>query len=975
MHHYIDQKCFSFSHIFEFPIFNENVCQMLDIDDLNKFASNFSSNQYLNALCVNIRSIRKNFSQFQVLLSSLNVKFHVIAFVETWLEEKISGGFELESYISYDAFRSVHGGGIRIFVHNSLQSSTISNLCKVDNLFESLFAEITLDTGNKITVGCIYRSPSASVPDFNDALLNEVLPEIRHNKTILLGDININLYNPHGLPHIDDYMNNMLSHGFMPLILYPTRINKDDRTKFSLIDHIFTNIQNQSFSSVLQYELTDHFPVISAIPALEPKSTNEKTFFTRPINETRINKFLGSLEQLVSDFRVSDYETPDSSFSSFVTKFYDLYYKCFPRKAQVKNKCSPWIANDLKECIKKKNKMYKLFRLGHIPRFHYRKYCNLLTATIRLVKNKYYNCYFNTYKHNYKKIFNMVNKLKNRIQSNSVNALEINGVQTSNKTTISNAFNNFFVNIAGEIKQFLPDSRVNFNANIPYSTNSFFLAPITPNSISKVINKFKNKSCHINEIPVAVLKRVAVVITPLLSILINNCFEEGTYPSILKKARVVPLHKKGLKNLMTNYRPISVLSNINKVLETLLHSRISAFINRYKLINDFQYGFQKGRSTTCAVLRLTQYILDAMQKKDITIALFLDLTKAFDCVEHSILLNKLERYGFRNESLSLLRSYLSNRSQYVDLNEQSSELPILHGVPQGSVLGPLLFILYINDLSLVSPNLFKLFFADDTVILNSGKDIAQIADQLNTDLITLVDWLNFNKLSLNIGKTKCMLFSPQNIVAKPPIRINNCSIEYVKHFRYLGIIMDERLSFKQHIAFVKTKLAYLQGFIYSLKPYLTSETLKIVYYSYIYPHLLLHSIIWGGSASTHMATVQVAQNKIVRTMNKAEYTSTNDLYVRFQIAKVSDIFKNQALIFMYNWLRENKYSFLNDLRDYISSPNPHATRNAGNLRLPFPRLNVHKQSVIYNGLTLWNNLAPEIKEASSLASFKKRLHS
>ena len=591
----------------------QNVCKILDITSFNHYTSSeILPGKFLQILCINIRSIRHNFGQFQVLLSMLNIKFHIILLVETWLDENINNGFELPSYTSHDIFRNSHGGGVKLYVDCSLQSAKIDNLCNVNNCFESLFVNITLDSNLTVTIGCIYRIPSSSIAEFNLTFFENYLSQVIQNKTIILGDLNINLYNRTSNP-TNEYLNNFLSFNFSPLIYYPTRVHPDDVTRYSLLDHIFTNIHDSStLSAVLEYQLTDHFPIAGFIPVnVNNKCQKTKKFYVRPINNRKITKFCDALNKFVNDFRFEDV-SPNEQFTAFTNSLYQIFYDCFPLKEISKQKCTPWITRDIRECIQKKGKLYSLFRRGQIPRSHYRNYCNLLTSTIRTIKNSYYKCYFQTHRNDQRKIFAMINAIKNKLKSDSTQSILINGAEVTDKKRISNAFNRFFVDIAANLKSNIPPTNSNFNNNIDRKTASFLMRPVSKNCIINIVKGFKNKKCHPNEIPVCILKLVTPIIADHLSRLINNCIEDGVYPSILKKARVVPLHKSGSKLLLINYRPISVLSNVNKIFETLIHTRMSSFLYKYDILSDSQYGFRKKRSTTCAILHLMHQILKAM---------------------------------------------------------------------------------------------------------------------------------------------------------------------------------------------------------------------------------------------------------------------------------------------------------------------------------------------------------------------------
>ena len=337
---------------------------------------------------------------------------------------------------------------------------------------------------------------------------------------------------------------------------------------------------------------------------------------------------------------------------------------------------------------------------------------------------------------------------------------------------------------------------------------------------------------------------------------------------------------------------------------------------------------------------------------------------------------KLERYGFRGEFLLFLRSYLDNRNQLVDINNcKSSSLYLAHGVPQGSILGPLFFILYINDIKHIKPDLYKLLFADDTVVLRSGHDFNDLTSQLQADLDILIDWMNYNKLAINVNKTKCMVFSSGRTFIEPDIRLQDVKIETVQTYKYLGLTIDDRLSFNAHIKQLKGKLSYYFGLLYSLRNFLPIEALKYIYFVLVQQHLMMHIIFWGNTSIGNLNTMQITQNKILRSMHNYahSYSSTKDLFKKLNLHNVSELYKIRTAIFMYKWLVNNDFNFLSDTLNEITFEHNHITRSSNRYRLPFPRLELHKQFVVYQGIQIWNEIPSELKTSKSLVSFKKHI--
>uniref|UniRef100_A0A673A262 Reverse transcriptase domain-containing protein n=1 Tax=Sphaeramia orbicularis TaxID=375764 RepID=A0A673A262_9TELE len=325
-----------------------------------------------------------------------------------------------------------------------------------------------------------------------------------------------------------------------------------------------------------------------------------------------------------------------------------------------------------------------------------------------------------------------------------------------NTEDIVNIFNDFFVNVgpnlAKDITKWEKDDKT-FNFAIE-NNNSMFLGGVCESEVLEVVRKSKNKkSTDRNSIDMTLIKQVINSILQPFTYICNKSFQTGTFPENMKIAKVIPIYKNGDKHMVSNYRPVSLLPQFSKILEKLFVKRLDDYIDKYRILNDHQYGFRKNRSTSLAVMEFAENIATAVDQKQHTVGVFIDLRKAFDTIDHSILLRKCEMYGIRGVTQNWLKSYLQNRSQYVSIGNTNSQLRnVTCGVPQGSVLGPKLFILYLNDIFMASSKLKFTIFADDTNLLYSGVNMKQILEIVEKELSKLKKWFDVNKLSLNEDK-------------------------------------------------------------------------------------------------------------------------------------------------------------------------------------------------------------------------------
>ena len=378
---------------------------------------------------------------------------------------------------------------------------------------------------------------------------------------------------------------------------------------------------------------------------------------------------------------------------------------------------------------------------------------------------------------------------------------------------------------------------------------------------------------------------------PLLKIF-NLSLSTGIVPNELKIAKVIPIFKTGNLQSFGNYRPISLLPCFSKVLERLVANRLNKFIDKHKILDTSQYGFRANYSTQMALIDLVDKITASLDKTNHTYGIFLDLSKAFDTTDHDILLNKMSKYGIRGTVFDWFKNYLFDRKQFVVWQNSFSSLkPVSCGVPQGSILGPILFLLYINDLP-NSTNLLKfILFADDTNLFYSSKDQKEATSVINRELRSVSEWMNCNKLSVNLKKTCYMIFSNKDVVSSN-IVFNNALINQVTKTTFLGVIIDNKLSWRHHCQKIHMSISRTLGILRRVRNMLPREALFSIYNALILPQLQYGILAWGNSSQLNLNKLLVVQKKSLRVINRSDYRAhALPLFVKYNTLPLHDLYQ------------------------------------------------------------------------------------
>ena len=951
----------------------------------------------INILHINARSIEANFQNVESLLTNIDGTLTAIAVSETWLSLASQETFSIPGYSFVANSRPTGGGGgVGIFIRTSLSYFVHGDLSRMYHYLECIFVEIPQVGKKNIIIGCIYR-PSNRQSNADTDLFNSEFKKILEsidcykNKTIFLaGDFNLNLLHHNIHAPTADFLNNMLSFAYLPSITRPTRITDHSRT---LLDNIFTKSIDHHVNSVIIFnDISDHCPIaVHSIDGVGIKKTEHLK--TRKFDARSIENFNKELvnEKIWDDVNMfcEAKRDPSAAYDSFLKIYSEAFNKHFPERATKKRSCnaplSEWMTKGLLRSCNKKSRLYKKLKITNSP-FDTEKYItyrNKLKTIIGKAKRNYYIEKFKSLQGNLQDTWHLLGTLvkKNKTAKDDIaESYNDNGKLITDKIEISNRFNDYFSDVGINLASKIPSTAINISKFLKRSyLHSFSLYYTDAEEIRKVVSNFENKmSSGYDNIPVSIMKSTIIHIAEPLSKIINCSISTGKFPDKLKIAKVCPVFKSGDKEHFENYRPISILPSFSKVFEKIIHIRLVNYLESKNILPDNQYGFRKGISGAMAIAEMCDKISAATDRNEFSVGVFIDLSKAFDTINHSILLKKLEHYGIRGLALDLFQNYLHNRKQYVYANRTSSNIcDIKCGVPQGSILGPLLFLLYISDIENCSDILSFILFADDTNLFYSCNNLPDLYSIVNCELSKLSEWFCVNKLSLNVKKTNYIIFgNKKKVVNYDHLKLEQDGkvIDQVYETKFLGVYLDNKLNWKAHISHLRLKLSRGIGIMNRVRHIVPRKVLLMLYHTLIYPYLVYCNVSWGSANKSLLNTLFILQKRAVRICSGSTFRShSSPLFSNLRLLKLIDVINFQTAIFMY----KIKYKLVPQCCMHYATVNSadrfHNTRNLSYFVKIHFRTNIRAHSLSVRGPQLWDTLPLSIQQEARLGCFKRVL--
>jgi len=835
----------------------------------------------------------------------------------------------------------------------------------------------------------LYRDCTSSKNKFIDEL-EQIIINTKQN-AILLGDINIDILDQEASA---SYLNLIQAHGFDINHTFPTR---DD----ACLDHVMVRTSSfQTETTLHGLKISDH-----AILSVQLRGKSADSGGLSPdIMEDEIefidqNRFIENVKKenwnWIEEIDMNNMGD-ENDVNIHVNRMFDVFGKCqlravkkIPKKVFKKNirPRQPWANADLIQLIKRKSIAYNLYRKNgnnDSLKENYKTISKLVEREMRKAKLKYYDKLLEENKTDPKKYWEIVNEVRGKTKTSECTEIEIDGKKITDVKKIATKFNEYFIGVPKKLREYSDRSGAapqiatvdDVETELKIIKERFGGLKefqVTQEEVEKVIRNLKNKkSRRHDEITNSIVRSNPIFFAKIWTPLLNLSIKQGKFPDKLKLAVIVPIFKQGNRKLVENYRPIALLSVFTKICESCVKEKLLNYLEHINFFTSQQNGFLKDRSTDTAIFSHITDITNGVEQGMVTMGVYLDFAKAFDTVDHKKLISILKKSGIEGPLLKWFESFLEARKHCVKIGGKlSEELLNLFGVPQGSVLGPILYIIYINGLYQLPLNAKLTGYADDTALLYIAASITEIQKQFMEDCKIMLPWFHEHSLFLNKQKCTFMIYAyktpfwAKNFQLYIDIDKKDEKIEKVGSVKYLGVIIDEKLTWKEHSIYLQHKLRKLNFLFYHLKSHFKRPHLVRLYTS-LNESVLRYGIIHWGAASKHVIKpLQILQNKVLRNILSLPPRTTEALiFSQSNTRRLEDLHRYSILMFIF----KNKGLF--QVHDTIAY-----TRTGGGMIAAACHWKKHHSRVQgwYQGVRIFNKLPSYVRNEKKLGSYKKQI--
>ena len=975
---WVCQSCYVYALPFPNDDFNietfddEEVVIPLDLnDDLV-----LTDKSCLNIGHLNVNGLRSKIDFLRIFLRQH--KFDILCLNETKIDSTVPDSeISVPGYAIYRQDRTCHGGGVLVFAADHLTTKKLPHVSKKSN--ETLWVEIKRKKSKSVYVCAVYRPPVKGqnldvVERYKSFLMSCVDKLPKNSEIFILGDFNCNMLQQNRLSGIIKDL--CKARGLSQLVEVPTRITE---TSSTLIDLILSNSDHAMDCQVHDIGLSDHCFI--SIKRGELKVERQPKFIeSRSFKNFSPETFLERLgnHDWTNVMSETNVDVAAEAFNENVLQVLNTLAPVTRKRVRESN--PQWVTEELLSSIKRRDYLKKIASRSKNEDdwVNFKQQRNFVINLKNRLKKQYFQNVIDENKDDSKKLWKTLNSLiPNDKKSNTTPHFITNeGKEITDKKQIAEAFNKFFSTVGSKLAAAFTFSETSHIS--PKSIqDEFFFHSVSLSTVSKIISGLDNgKATGLDGICVKSLKAGSPILAYYLTHIYNLSLRTGVVPKCWKRKRVTPIFKKGDADDVSNYRPISILPIPMKVFEKIVHFQVSEFLEKNNIISEFQSGFRNKHSTDTAVSCVADYVLGEVAKKNYVGAVLVDLKKAFDTVDHVILLKKLFCYGIRDVPFDWFESYLNDREQcsMVDDCKSSFMFEGKYGVPQGSVLGPLLFLLYINDIfDCVHSTTFCHLYADDTVIIQSAKNPEALKAGLEMQLEYLSAWFYCNKLSVNTSKTEVIFFGRKQKVIEckdmPPLSFQNCPIESKSYVKYLGVFFDEGLTWEKHAASVRQKAYLGLNKIKRVSSTLNNDTRRLLVNALVLPHLNYCVNTWSNTSSYVRKRFEALSRQInqVSQTNKSfeKLTNYSTALMTFKtVNKIAPPYLTKRFVLCGN---------RNEKGELVGVNTRAAKENK--LRVQNTRNKYDSKTFLHNGTEVWNNLPNDLRQTQSIVTFKSKAKS